>query len=67
MTTKELLFGTKLFPVNKKELARLIGVSPSTIYYWVKDPGTIPLDKFRLIVKVRGCSEGDIVKMVKEK
>ena len=67
MTTQEYLFGTVLCPVNKKELARIIGVAPSTLSRWAKDPGTIPLDKFKAIVKARGCSEGDIVKMVKER
>lgn len=67
MTTKELLFGTALCPVNKVELARIVGVTPPTVYRWSKDPGLIPWEKMKKIIKVRGLSAEDVMKMVKER
>ena len=66
MTTKELLFGTALCPVSRIELARIVGVTPATVYRWSKDPGTIPWGKMKKIIKVRGLSAEDVMKMTKE-
>ena len=66
MTTQEYLFGTVLYPVNKKELARIIGVAPPTLYRWSKDPGLIPWGKMKKIIKIRGLSAEDLMKMAKE-
>lgn len=67
MTTSELLFGTKLCPVNQKEMARLAGVNPATISRWRKNLGSIPWDKMKQIIKIRGLSAEDLMKMAKER
>ena len=67
MTTSEILFGTKLCPVNQEEMARLIGVNQSTISRWRKEPGAIPWDKMKLIIRIRGLSAEDLMKMAKER
>lgn len=67
MTTQEYLFGTVLCPVNQKEMARLAGVNPATISRWRKNPGSIPWDKMKQIIKIRGLSAEDLMKMVKER
>lgn len=67
MTTQEMLFGTQLCPVKQEELARLIGTSTSTVSRWKKNPGSIPWDKMKLIIKVRGLTGDDLMKMAKER
>lgn len=67
MTTAEILFGTKLCPVNKKEMARLVGVTPGTVNNWTKDPGTIPWNKMKLIIRLRGLTAEDLMTMAKER
>lgn len=66
MTTSELLFGTTINTTSTTELAAAVGVSPRTINYWKRDPGKIPLSKFKLIVRARRLSPDDIAKAVKE-
>ena len=67
MTTSELLFWTKLCPVNQKEMARLAGVNPATISRWRKNPGSIPWDKMKRIIRIRGLSAEDLMEMAKER
>ena len=67
MTTQEYLFGTVLCPVNRKELARLVGVNQSTVSRWSQNPGQIPWDKMKLIIRIRGLSAEDLMKMAKER
>lgn len=67
MTTSEMLFGTKLAPVNQTEMARLIGCSQATVSRWRKDPGLIPWDKMKLLIRIRGISQDDLMKMAKER
>ena len=67
VTTTEMLFGTKLCPVNRKEMARLVGVNQSTISRWSQNPGAIPWDKMKLIIRIRGLSAEDLMKMAKER
>ena len=67
MTTAEILFGTRLCPVNQQEMARLVGVDKSTISRWRKNPGAIPWDKMKVIIRIRGITAEDLAKMAKEK
>ena len=67
MTTSEILFGTKLCPVNQKEMARLVGVDQSTVSRWRKEPGAIPGNKMKMIIRIRGLTAEDLMKMAKEK
>lgn len=67
MTTSEILFGTKLCPVNQKEMARLVGVDQSTVSRWRKEPGAIPWNKMKMIIRIRGLTAEDLMKMAKEK
>ena len=67
MTTQEYLFGTVLCPVNRKELARLVGVNQSTVSRWSQNPGQIPWDKMKLIIRIRGLAAEDLMKMAKER
>ena len=67
MTTSEILFGTKLCPVNQEELARLVGVDPSTISRWKRNPGAIPWNKFKILVRIRKLTGDDIIKMSRER
>lgn len=67
MTTAEILFGTKLTPVNQAELARLIGCNQSSISRWKRNPGLIPWEKMKLIIKARGLTSDDLMKMAKER
>lgn len=67
MTTMEMLFGTRLSPVNQEQLARLVGVNQSTVSRWRKDPGMIPWGMMKKIIKARGLTGDDIAKMAREK
>jgi len=67
MTTAERLFGTKLNPVNQKELARLTGVDQSTISRWKRDPGAIRWRDMKKLVKARGITGEDLAMMAREK
>lgn len=67
MTTAEILFGTKLCPVNKAEMARLVGVNQSTVSRWAKDPDSIPWNKMKLIIRLRGLTAEDLMTMAKER
>lgn len=66
MTTSEILFGTKLCPVNQEEMARMLGVNQSTISRWRKDPGLIPWGKMQLLIRIRNVTAYDLMKMAKE-
>lgn len=66
MTTSEILFGTRLCPVNQKEMARMVGVNPSTISRWRKDPGLIPWNKMQLLIRIRSLTADDLMRMAKE-
>ena len=66
MTTAEMLFGTKLAPVRQEEMARLTGTSQATISRWKKNPGLIPWSKMKLLIRLRGISQDDLMKMAKE-
>lgn len=67
MTTTEMLFGTKLCPVNQKEMARLVGVDQSTVSRWRKEPGAIPWNKMKILIRIRGLTAEDLMKMAKER
>lgn len=67
MTTSEMLFGTKLCPVNQEEMARLIGVNQSTVSRWRKEPGAIPWSKMKILIKIRGLTAEDLMRMAKER
>ena len=67
MTTTEKIFGTQLCPVNLHELSRITGIGPSTLWRWRNNPDLIPWGKMKLLIKVRGLSSDDLMKMVKEK
>lgn len=67
MTTAEMLFGTKLNPVNQEELARRVGVGKSSISRWKKNPEMIPWGKMKLLIRARGLTGEDIAKIAKER
>lgn len=67
MTTQEMLFGTRLCPVRTGELASMLGVTQPTIYRWKKNPGSIPWGKMKMLIKIRGLSPDDVMKMAKER
>lgn len=67
MTTKEILFGTKLNPVYLPELAKITGIPRSTLYRYKDDPAMIPWRYFRLICKVRGVTAEQMQKMLSER
>ena len=67
MVTSERLFGTKLQPVNAAELSRLVGVSHKTISNWKKNPGSIPWEKMKLLIRVRGLTADEVMKMARER
>jgi hypothetical protein len=67
MTKKatELLFGTKLKPVSVVALAKQTHIPESTLRMYKRNPGIIPLDRLRIIVKALGLSEEEVVKLVR--
>ena len=66
MTTSEILFGTRLAPVSKKELSKLTGISVATLNRWQGNTDMIPLGKFKRLCKVRNVSEETVAKILKE-
>lgn len=66
MTTSEILFGTRLAPVSKKELSKLTGISVATLNRWQGNPDMIPLGKLRVLCRVRNVSEETVAKILKE-
>lgn len=66
MTTSEILFGTRLAPVSKKELSKLTGISVATLNRWQGNPDMIPLGKLRLLCRVRNVSVEQAGKILKE-
>ncbi len=67
MTTQEMLFGTKDFPGNQYILAQVLGVNQSTICRWRKNPGAIPWEKMKLLIRYRGLDAEDLMKMARER
>lgn len=67
MTTSELLFGTSINTTSTSNLAAAVGVSPRTINNWKRDPGKIPWEKMKLLVKIRHLSGDDLIRMTKER
>ena len=67
MTTPEMLFGTRLYPVRTCDLAEMLGVTPTTIYRWKQNPSMIPWGKMKLLIKIRGLSSDDVMKMATER
>ena len=66
MTTSEILFGTRLAPVSKKELSKLTGISVATLNRWQGNTDMIPLGKLKLLLRVRNVSEEMVAKILKE-
>ena len=66
MTTSEILFGTRLAPVSKKELSKLTGISVATLNRWQGNTDMIPLGKLKLLLRVRNVSEETVAKIMKE-
>ena len=66
MTTSEILFGTRLAPVSKKELSRLTGISVATLNRWQGNPDMIPLGKLKVLCRVRNVSDETVAKIMKE-
>lgn len=67
MTTREMLFGTKLNPVCRKEMARIVGCSHTTIGRWREDPDMIPWGKMKVLIRLRKLTPDDLMKMAREK
>jgi hypothetical protein len=63
----ELLFGTKLQPVSIVVLSKQTKIPESTLRLYKRNPGTIPLDRLRIIVKALGLSEDDVNKLIRGK
>lgn len=63
----ELLFGTKLQPVSIATLSKVTKIPESTLRLYKRNPGTIPLDRLRIIVKALGLSEEDIKQLIRGK
>ena len=66
MTTSEILFGTRLAPVSKKELSKLTGISVATLNRWQGNTDMIPLGKLKLLLRVRNVSAEQVAKILKE-
>ena len=66
MTTSEILFGTRLAPVSKKELSKLTGISVATLNRWQGNTDMIPLGKLKLLLRVRNVSAEQVAKIMKE-
>ena len=47
----EIEKGMSLFGKSKKDIAQLLCLAPSTVYYRLKNPGTFTLDELRILVK----------------
>lgn len=65
MNTGEVLFGTKLQPVNLTELSRVTGICASTLSDYKKEPGKIPLYRLCMIVEARGLDDEQIAKALR--
>jgi hypothetical protein len=61
----ELLFGTKLQPVSIVVLSKQTKIPESTLRLYKRNPGIIPLDRLRIIVKALGLSEEEVVKLIR--
>lgn len=61
----ELLFGTKLQPVSIVVLSKQTKIPESTLRLYKRNPGTIPLDRLRIIVKALGLSDEEVSKLIK--
>lgn len=67
LTAENILFGYK-DSVNapvKARLARVTGKSKSTISRWAQDADTIPLKDLRVLCRVQGLSDRQILEIVK--
>lgn len=60
----EILFGTKLKPVSITALSKTTKIPESTLRLYKRNPGTIPLDRLRIIVKALGLSEEDFKRLM---
>lgn len=60
-----ILFGTDIQPVNLAALSKKTRIPESTLRLYRRNPGTIPLDRLRAIVKAVELSEGDISRLIR--
>lgn len=61
----DILFGYGVAEVNKTRLAKMLGVSTSTVCRWKEKPWTIPLHYFAEIVLIRHLSNEETASVLK--
>lgn len=59
----EILFGGSINTTNQSEMAKVIGVDVSTVGRWKKDPDRIRFGDLKMIVRLRGLSNRQILNL----
>lgn len=59
------LFGTKVRPVNLRELGRKTGICHGSLANYRKKPGTIPLERLGVVAKALNLTDEQIVRIVR--
>lgn len=60
----EVLFGTRLQPVNLTELSRRTGISSSTLSDYKRHPARMTVERLARIARARGLSGEEILSVV---
>lgn len=62
-----IIFGGGTNRPVQASIARAVGVSPSTISRWKENPKLIPLGDLQTLCRIRGLTDEQIVKIIRER
>lgn len=65
MGRADIIFVGPTGKLNVQQIARITGISPSTLYRWRREPDSIPAGELRLLFKATKTTPEDIVKFFK--
>ena len=61
----DIIFVGPTGKLNVQQIARITGISPSTLYRWRREPDSIPAGELRLLFKATKATPEDIVRFFK--
>lgn len=65
MGRSDIIFVGPTGKLNVQQIARITGISPSTLYRWRREPDSIPAGELRLLFKATKATPEDIVRFFK--
>lgn len=65
LAPETILFGSESIRIVSSDLAKAVGVDPSTITRWKREPKLIPLGKLQRLCRARHLTDDQILQIVK--